>query len=116
MEITLNDKKLELNFGVRFIRELDKAMPLDAQQGKVKVNFGLGLTQVLTGMQTNNAGMLSIATYAAAYGNSPRPSQETIDNYLDSLTAAKLDKLFDDVKKAMLKSAQVQLTSKNMKA
>lgn len=116
MELTFGNKKLELHFGVRFIRELDKAMPFTTQQGGPKINFGLGLTQVLTGIETNNAGMLSIIIYAAAYGNSPRPGQAAIDDYLDGLTPAKLNKVFDSVKAEMLKSAQVQLTSKNMKA
>lgn len=116
MELMFGDKKLELKFGVRFIRELDKAMPFTTVKGGPKMNFGLGLTQVLTGIETNNAGMLATIIYAAAYDNSPRPGQAAVDDYLDKLTPAKLNKVFDSVKAEMLKSAQVQLTSKNMRA
>lgn len=116
MELTLDNKKLELNFGLRFIRELDKAMPFSPEKNGPKINFGMGLVQVLTGIQTNNAGMLSVVIYAAAWNNTPRPSQAEIDKALEGLTLTKLTKVFDSVTAEMGKSTQVQLTAKNMKA
>ena len=47
MEIKLNDKTVQLNFGVRFVRELDKVagMSVNGQ------SFGFGLTKSLPALQ-----------------------------------------------------------------
>lgn len=116
MEITINDKKIPLHFGVRFIRELDKVLAFDVDVRGRKMKFGLGLVRAIMSLQTNDVAILSTVIYAAAYSNSPRPSQDAIDDYVDSLTPAKLDKLFTSVVEEMNKSTQVQYTAKNMKA
>lgn len=116
MEITIDSKKVELKFGVRFIRELDKTMAFNVNVSGQQLKFGMGLMRALLSLRTNDVATLSTVIYAAAYGNSPRPSQDDIDDYIDGLTATKLDKLFTDVVAEMDKSTQVQFTAKNMKA
>ena len=44
MQLTINDKKVQLNFGVGFVRELDRFYGLSNQAG---FNLGLGLTKAI---------------------------------------------------------------------
>ena len=116
MEITIDNKKIPLEFGVRFIRELDKAMAVNVDIRGFQLKFGMGLMRAILTLRTNDVATLAEIIYAAAYSASPRPSQDKIDNYIDGLTPTQLDKLFTSVVKTMNESTQVQYTAKNMRA
>ena len=110
MELTINDKKLELNFGVRFVRELDKVagMTVNGQ------SFGFGLTKSLPALKAYDPAVLSDVIYCAAYDNKPRPTQKAVDDFIDNCTD--LDKVFDEVNAEINESNAVKVAAKNMKA
>lgn len=110
MELTINGKKIELHFGVRFVRELDKIAGMSLN-GQV---FGMSLTRTLPALNAYDPTALSNVLYAAAYGNKPRPTQSAIDDYIDADT--NLEKLFDEVNKTIAESNAVKPAAKNLKA
>jgi len=109
VEIKLNDKTVQLNFGVRFVRELDKVagMSVNGQ------SFGFGLTKSLPALQAYDPAVLSDVIYSAAYGVKPRPTQNTIDDFIDN--CENLEKVFDEVQKEINDSNAVKVAAKNMK-
>jgi hypothetical protein len=109
MQLKIDNKDIELNFGVRFVRELDKVAGM-------KVNgqsFGFGLTKSLPALQAYDPAVLSDVIYCAAWGNKPRPTQKAIDDFID--TDADLEKVFDEVQKEISESNAVKAAAKNMK-
>ena len=109
MEIKIDDKNVELNFGVAFVRELDKVAGM-------KVNgqsFGFGLTKSLPALQAYDPAVLSDVLYCAAWANKSRPTQKAIDEFID--TDSDLEKVFDEVNKAIAESNAVKVAAKNMK-
>ncbi|WP_270635561.1 tail assembly chaperone [Limosilactobacillus mucosae] len=107
MELTINDKKVELKFGVRFLRELDKIASVENSG----IKFGMGLSRSILGLRAYDAAVLADVLYAASYG---KVGQATIDNYLDN--CEDLEKIFDDVIKEISESNAANLAVKKMKA
>lgn len=107
MELTINDKKVELKFGVRFLRELDKIASVENSG----IKFGMGLSRSILGLRAYDAAVLADVLYAASYG---KVGQATIDNYLDN--CEDLEKIFDDVIKEISESNVANLAVKKMKA
>ncbi len=107
MELTINDKKVELKFGVRFLRELDKIASVENSG----IKFGMGLSRSILGLRAYDAAVLADVIYAASYG---KVGQTTIDNFLDS--CEDLEKVFDDVMKEISESNAANLAVKKMKA
>ncbi|WP_270360398.1 tail assembly chaperone [Limosilactobacillus mucosae] len=107
MELTINDKKVELKFGVRFLRELDKIASVENSG----IKFGMGLSRSILGLRAYDAAVLADVLYAASYG---KVGQATIDNYLDN--CENLEKIFDDVIKEISESNAANLAVKKMKA
>ena len=109
MEIKINGKNVELNFGVAFVRELDKVagMQVNGQ------SFGFGLTKSLPALQAYDPAVLADVLYCAAWDNKPRPTQKAIDEFID--TDSDLEKVFDEVNKAISESNAVKVAAKNMK-
>ena len=105
MILKINEKDVELKFGVRFVRELDKVGSF---------NMGMALTKAIPALQAYDPVALSNVIYAASYGSTPRPAMTEIDDFLDGY--AKIEKLFDDVTKEMLKANAVKVAAKNLKA
>lgn len=107
MELTINNKKVELKFGVRFLRELDKIASVENSG----IKFGMGLSRSILGLRAYDAAVLADVLYAASYG---KVGQATIDNYLDN--CEDLEKVFDDVMKEISESNAANLAVKKMKA
>lgn len=107
MELTINDKKVELKFGVRFLHELDKIASVESSG----IKFGMGLSRSILGLRAYDAAVLADVLYAASYG---KVGQATIDNYLDN--CEDLEKIFDDVIKEISESNAANLAVKKMKA
>lgn len=113
MELTINGNTQALNFGVRFVRELDKVAGIE----KSGVQLGFGLTRSLPGMQTYNPATLSDVIYAATATNSPRPSQNDVDDYVDGIeTVEESEQLFDQINEGIDKANALKAALKNMKA
>ena len=107
MELTINNKKVELKFGVRFLRELDKIASVENSG----IKFGMGMSRSILGLRAYDAAVLSDVLFAASYG---KVAQTTIDNYLDDCDD--LEKIFDEVLKEINESNAANLAVKKMKA
>ena len=113
MKITINGKEQELNFGVRFVRELDKVAGMEAGG----MSLGMGLTKSLPALNAYDPAVLSDVIYSATFRNSPRVGRNDVDDYLDGLTSVKeFEKLFDDVSKEVKKANVLKVALKNMQA
>ena len=115
MHITINKKDVDLNFGVRFVRELDKIAGMSVNVQGIKQNFGFALPKVIPGLQGYDPAILSTVLYAAAYDNDHRPSQREIDDFIDD-PHTDIEKLFDEVLPEMKKANAVKVAVKNLKA
>ena len=119
MQITINGKEYGLNFGVAFIREIDKISGMKMNLNGELQNFGLSMMRVLPGLQSRNVAVLSDVIYAAAWDNRKRPSRRDVDDMIDD-PKTDLKKLFADVTKAMNQANAVkvvtEVVTKNVKA
>lgn len=115
MQISIGKKNYNLNFGIHFVREIDKLMGVEMNFQGVKQSLGFGLTKSVLGLKSYDSAMLSTIIYAAAWDNKKRPSQIEVDNFLDD-PKTDIEKLFDDVTAEMLKANAVKVATKNLKA
>lgn len=92
MVVTINGTDYELNFGIRFVRELDKKYFTQSQSG---IRYGMGIeTQVpllLTGDPVALADIISLGTVT----EKKRPTMQEIDDYIDHVD--NIEELFDEV-------------------
>jgi hypothetical protein len=112
MELKINGKTVELQFGVRFVRELDKHAGLQANG----VSFGLGLTKTLPALDSYDPAALADVIYSAGYAAKPMLTQQDVDDYIDSLKPAEMEKVFDTLLPELKSSNAVGLAVKKMKA
>ena len=110
MEITINDKKIDLKFGVRFVRELDKIAAVEVN-GQ---SFGFSLQKTLPALSAYDPVALSNVIYSASYGAAKRPSQNEIDDWIDSIDT--LPTLYKGIIKEIESSNATKLAAKNLKA
>lgn len=112
MQVKINNKELELKFGVKFVRELDKVAGLDVNGA----SFGMGLTKSIPALNTADPAVLADVIYSAASTNKAfRPSQDDVDNFIDDYDGD-LEKLFDDVIKEMSAANAIKVALKNAQA
>lgn len=112
MQVKINNKEVELKFGVKFVRELDKVAGLDVNGA----SFGMGLTKSIPALNTADPAVLADVIYSAASTNRAfRPSQDDVDNFIDDYDGD-LEKLFDDVIKEMSAANAIKVALKNAQA
>jgi len=112
MQVKINNKEVELKFGVKFVRELDKVAGLDVKGA----SFGMGLTKSIPALNTADPAVLADVIYSAASTNKAfRPSQDDVDNFIDDYDGD-LEKLFDDVTKEMSAANAIKVALKNVQA
>lgn len=112
MQVKINNKEVELKFGVKFVRELDKVAGLDVNGA----SFGMGLTKCIPALNTADPAVLADVIYSAASTNKAfRPSQDDVDNFIDDYDGD-LEKLFDDVTKEMSSANAIKVALKNAQA
>lgn len=112
MQVKINNKEVELKFGVKFVRELDKVAGLDVNGA----SFGMGLTKSIPALNTADPAVLADVIYSAASTNKAfRPSQDDVDNFIDDYNGD-LEKLFDDVTKEMSAANPIKVALKNAQA
>lgn len=112
MQVKINNKEVELKFGVKFVRELDKVAGLDVNGA----SFGMGLTKSIPALKTADPAVLADVIYSAASTNKAfRPSQDDVDNFIDDYDGD-LEKLFDDVTKEMSAANAIKVALKNAQA
>ena len=91
MQLTINDKTYSVKFGVKFVRALDKAYPIE-QQG---LKFGMALSAKIPELYAKNIASLADIIYYGTVTESPRPSLNDVETYVEE--CEDLEKLFDDV-------------------
>ena len=112
MQVKINNKEVELKFGVKFVRELDKVAGLNVNGA----SFGMGLTKSIPALNTADPAVLADVIYSAASTNKAfRPSQDDVDNFIDDYDGD-LEKLFDDVTKEMSAANAIKVALKNAQA
>lgn len=112
MQVKINNKEVELKFGVKFVREMDKVAGLDVNGA----SFGMGLTKSIPALNTADPAVLADVIYSAASTNKAfRPSQDDVDNFIDDYDGD-LEKLFDDVTKEMSSANAIKVALKNAQA
>ena len=112
MQIKINGKQVDLKFGVKFVRELDKVAGLDLNGA----SFGMGLTKSIPSLNAADPAVLADVIYSAASTNKAfRPSQDDVDDFIDNYEDD-LEKLFDDVIKEMSQANAIKVALKNAKA
>lgn len=110
MKIKINNQEIELKFGVRFVRELDKIKGI-SQNG---ISFGMALNSTIPALTTYDPSALADVLYCACYKADARPSMDNIEDYIDD--AKDIDKLFDDVINELKKSNATKTSVKNLQA
>ena len=80
-----------MKFGVKFVRALDKAYPIE-QQG---LKFGMALSAKIPELFAKNIASLADIIYYGTVTESPRPSLNDVETYVEE--CEDLEKLFDDV-------------------
>lgn len=95
MELTINEKVYQFNFGMGFLRDVNKRVniPVDGLPG-VKENVGLRYTVGM--LVANDVETLVEVLDIANKGQQPRATKADIDSYIDD-PETDIDKLFADV-------------------
>lgn len=96
MQLEINGKTYSFKFGIKFIRELDKRMPLEAEG--LKLGMGLA-TRVIPELKSGNVATLSDILYLANRTEKEKISQDDLDDYIDDVED--IEALFDDVHKEL---------------
>ena len=91
MQLTINEKTYNVKFGVKFVRALDKAYPIE-QQG---LKFGMALSSKIPELYAKNIASLADIISYGTVTESPRPSLSDVETYVEE--CEDLEKLFDDV-------------------
>lgn len=103
MILKINDRETEVRFGIRFIRELDKANMMQREGLK----FGAGLEMKVPMLFTYDAVALSDVLYAGTSMEKNRPTIKDIDDYVES--HEDIERLFEEVLDELKKSSVTKL-------
>lgn len=91
MQININGKEIELNFGIRFVRELDEKYNIVVSGKK----FGVGIEETIPRILMGNVLALEDVLYAATWTAKKRPTLSEMDDFMDSVED--IDALFEEV-------------------
>lgn len=112
MIVQINGTEYELHFGIKFVRELDKAHHIDHEG----LQFGAGVEMLYPLLVNGNPTALSEIIWTATNTEKARPTLQQIDEYLESLDD--LDSLISEVsselKNGKMTRKQVQKIEANM--
>ena len=95
MELTINGNVFAFNFGMGFLREINKTVtaPVD---GMKNVEQNIGLRYKVLNLLDYDLEALVEVLFAANKGQSPRVTRDAIDNYIDN-ECEDIDALFAEV-------------------
>lgn len=112
MDLTINGKDYQLQFGLKFIRTLDQTYTQKADG----MEFGLGIETAIPYLKMQNPTVLYELIKAGTSHLKSKPSNDDIENELEKFAEeGKLDKLFKDIEKAMEESAFLKSKMKKFK-
>ena len=94
-ELVIKDVAYPLNFGMGFVRKLDKSVniPVDGLPG---VKKDIGLTYAIMSLMDNDIVMLANVIDIANEGQNPRLTKSAIDAYLED-ESTDIEELFDKI-------------------
>ena len=94
-ELVIKDTAYPLNFGMGFVRKLDKSVniPVDGLPG---VKKDIGLTYAIMSLMDNDIVMLANVIDIANEGQNPRLTKAAIDAYLEDENT-NFEELFDKI-------------------
>lgn len=94
-ELVIKDVAYPLNFGMGFVRKLDKSVniPVDGLPG---VKKDIGLTYAIMSLMDNDIVMLEDVINIANEGQNPRLTKDAIDAYLED-ESTDIEELFDKI-------------------
>ena len=94
-ELVIKDVAYPLNFGMGFVRKLDKSVniPVDGLTG---VKKDIGLTYAIMSLMDNDIVMLANVIDIANEGQNPRLTKAAIDAYLEDENT-NIEELFDKI-------------------
>lgn len=95
MELTINGQVYQFNFGMGFLREMNKKVnaPVD---GIKDVQKGIGLRYTVSSVMDGDVEALEELLLTANKGQEPRVTQELLDEHIDD-PDTDIDQLFEDV-------------------
>lgn len=98
MNITINGKEYTLEFGLKFIREMDKAYTIETKG----MTFAMGIESAMSYLSMKNPIVLYEIIKAGTSHLKSKPSSDEIEDALTKIAEEdKLDKFYKDVQKAM---------------
>lgn len=111
-ELTINDVVYGFNFGMGFMREVNKRIcaPVD---GLKDVNKNIGLQYMIAGILDGDLEALVDVLDAANKGQTPRITKAALDAYIDS-EETDIDALFDEVIDFLKSANATKKTTKNL--
>ena len=97
MIITVKGKEMELNFGVRFIREIDKKTERVTLANGYEQKFSEGIAYYVPQLMLENPVYLADVLYCALWQYKGTFKYSDIEDYIDSLDSEEYSQLFEDV-------------------
>lgn len=109
LELTIDEKVYPFNFGMGFMREINKRMsrPVD---GMVDTKKNIGLQYKIAELIDGDVETLVEVLEAANKGMAPRVTREMLDNYIDS-EDVEIDELFKTVMDFLSKTNATKKTT-----
>lgn len=112
MKLTIADKEYELKFGLKFLRELDKAY-VQKIEG---MEFSMGLQQANIYLNMHHADAVNIIIKSGLSHLNSYPSNDEIEAYLEEVyESGKEVQLIKDIQKAMEQAPFLKRRIKEMK-
>lgn len=94
-ELTINEKVYQFNFGMGFLKEINKLVRIDVE-GLKDVRKNIGLRYKLSQLRECDTEALVEILVAANIGFTPRVTAKEIETYIDDETT-NIDSLYEDV-------------------
>ena len=94
MELTINGQVYQFNFGMGFLRDVNKKIQVPVDNLK-DVSKGIGLKYMIGSVMDGEVEPLVDLLDAANQGQTPRVTKELLDDYIDD-PETDIDKLFED--------------------
>lgn len=113
LELTINEQVYEFNFGMGFMREINKRVgtPVD---GLPDVKKNIGLQYYVAGVMDGDVESLVDVLDTANKGHDPRVTKSLLDAYIDDENTD-LDELFGKVMDFLERANATKNTVKNLK-
>ncbi len=108
LELTIDGNVYGFNFGMGFMREMNKRISTNVEGLNVKKN--IGLQYAVAGILDGDVEVLVDVLDVANKGFIPRVSRELLDSYIDDENTD-IDKLFEDVTDFLKKTNATKKTT-----